>query len=343
MSELEESFEPNDFYTQIHESPESFYLDTNIKKLKEIIKGKIHIKSKDTKLVIFNKILIYYELPELTDDKIKFAKTKIAIVKKINKQLKSLTTLIETNKGRIDGKKESIRKKAIGRHSDSHYYITKYMVCILVNNPFFTAEDLKTKLEIFGIDDEYTCFVSKEKQKAKGGDHLWEINGYNVATDYRGVDDEWNIIPVSSKLNTSYKIFDFTMNNKKIKKNIGYETLTDDEYNYLRHSNNTTHRKYVDIYDKITRWKRYVISRNAVICLKNPANYTKILETFTKRYHHNMRATLESIDDMLKNITVENRFSNIYKAVITKSTMIFIKKIKVYRENILLQNSRYTV
>ena len=43
---------------------------------------------------------------------------------------------------------------------------------------------------------------------------------------------------VSTDLNTSYKIFEFIMDGKTIK-NIFYQELTSEEYNYLKQSNNS--------------------------------------------------------------------------------------------------------
>ena len=146
-----------------------------------------------------------------------------------------------------------------------------------MDNPIFEDRDLDKKLEIFGISDILTCFVSGTKQKNKGEDHLFEINGYSNIADYRGVDDEWNIIPVSSKYNVSYKIIEFIMNNEIVKKNIGYQTLTDEELSCLEESDRI-------IYEKIFRWKKYVSDRGAIMCFKNPYNYNKVLEDFSEEY-----------------------------------------------------------
>ena len=232
-------------------------------------------------------------------------------------------------------KLESARKSAFSRHTDSHYRISKYMVTSHVTNPIFTKEDIEEKLKIFEVPDECTCFITQTKNKTKGGDHLWEINGYNKKTGYRGVDDDWNIIPVSQKENKTYKILSFEKDNVKIKKDIGYETLTDEEYKYLNESNNPQYVEYIKTYNKITSWKEYVYIKGAVIRFKNPNNYNKILEQFSKSYFSCMIFALESIDNLKQNDKKEEWFNNIYNKIINKS---IINLIKIYK----LNNSPYT-
>lgn len=233
------------------------------------------LKVKDINKFIKNNNIKNYSKYTNKDDKLNYIKEYMKNNNYENNKLKT----IETRK-----------KRALARHTDSHYYITKYLTSIIVNNPIFEDRDLKKKLEIFGIPNIYTCFVSKTKQKSKGGDHLFEINGYSNITDCRGVDDEWNIIPVSSKYNVSYKIIEFSMNDKIVKKNIGYESLTDEEFSYLKESDK-------DIYKKIYHWKKYVSERGATICFKNPNCYNKVLEDFSEDYKLAMEKAIRKCED----------------------------------------------
>lgn len=213
-------------------------------------------------------------------------KNKIKFINLL-KKLESLNKKKKNNKLKTIEKR---KKRALARHTDSHYYITKYLTSVIVYNPIFEDRDLNKKLEIFGIPDIHTCFISGTTQQGKGGDHLFEINGYSNITDFRGVDDEWNMIPVSSKYNVSYKIIKFSMNDKIVKKNIGYEELTDEELSCLEESDRT-------IYEKISAWIKYVSKRGAIIKFKNPNNYNKVLEDFSEEYKLAMEKAIRKCED----------------------------------------------
>lgn len=178
-------------------------------------------------------------------------------------------------------------KQAINRHSDQKYYLSKILEKIHQKNepnPLFTDEDLKMKLEIFDIADKNSCFITGKVCKGVG-DHIFEINGYYERTGRRGINDPWNIIQVCGNLNKSYKVFKFNISGINIKKDIGYQDLTDDEHYYLLSSNNSEYIKMGIIYEKIKNWKIYVKSRGATMSYIENHKYEKIRKEFRKKYN----------------------------------------------------------
>ena len=143
------------------------------------------------------------------------------------------------------------------RWSDQYYYYTIniYNEHHETANPSFTQTDSERKLEILDIPNCNTCFISGQESKGVG-DHLFEINGYAKFTNGKhGTSDEWNILPVVGKLNKSYKKFKFENGNSK---DIGYQTLTQEEFQECSEDNKL-------IYTKIQEWKDYVILRKATL------------------------------------------------------------------------------
>ena len=157
---------------------------------------------------------------------------------------------------------ERARKQGLTRWHDQKYYLTKVIMSKKPRNPSPEPDDIRRKKEIFGIPDLNTCIVTGEPCKGKG-DHLFEINGYAKDTmkeygkEMHGCDDWWNILPVVGRKNTSYKKYKF--HDGKTTKDIGWQTLTDDEQASL-----TPEKKC--LYDKIQEWKKYVEERGAKLC-----------------------------------------------------------------------------
>ena len=182
--------------------------------------------------------------------------------------------------------KERAQKTAKGRCSDQNYYLSKNLSAKYIElspNPTFTEEDRQKKMEIFGVPDLKTCFITEQPSKGVG-DHFKEINGYYAKTGMRGIDDEWNILPVSGSQNKSYKIMEYVIDGKKIKKNIGYESISDDELLYLASSENEKYIQYYDIYVKVWNWERYVENRGAKMWYKEPELFKNIRNIFKQKY-----------------------------------------------------------
>ena len=143
----------------------------------------------------------------------------------------------------------------MNRWSDQKYYLNRYLYYKNHDtNPTFTREDLKKKCEILEIPNCKTCFITGKECNGKG-DHLFEINGYaKVTNGLHGVYDDWNTVPVIGSMNKTYKT-------KYNDKNIGYQELTDNDLLQCTDEQKT-------IYNKIQRWKEYVISRGASLTWK---------------------------------------------------------------------------
>jgi hypothetical protein len=173
------------------------------------------------------------------------------------------------------------------RWSDQNYYIVKALSAIYLKsnpNPDFTEKDYKMKCEIFDIPNDNTCFISGKLSKGIG-DHIYEINGYFKYTKKRGINDKWNLIPVAGEYNKNYKIFKFNMNGINVKKNIGYETLTDNELIFLVSSINHKYIEMADIYVKLHAWKMYVKKRGAKLFFKETSDMVIIRERFIENYN----------------------------------------------------------
>jgi|TARA_B110000495_G_C22959092_1_gene562125 hypothetical protein len=172
--------------------------------------------------------------------------------------------------------------------SDQNYYIVKALSEIYLKNnpnPEFTQEDFKMKCEIFEIPDNKTCFVSGVLSNAFS-DHIYETIDYFKYTEERGINDNWNLVPVCGEYNKTYKNFKFTLEDgEKVKKNIGYENLTDDELLHLMSSTNNNHIQMAEIYVKIFTWKLYAEKKGAKLSFKETPEMTIIRERFIDNYN----------------------------------------------------------
>ena len=89
------------------------------------------------------------------------------------------------------------------------------------------------------------------------------------------------------------------MNGTDIKKNIGYQELTNEEYNYLKSCNNREYSDYIDVYDKISNWKKYVISRGASLHY-NLSDYNETYQSILKEHSTNAKKLINDTLDKIK-------------------------------------------
>ena len=130
--------------------------------------------------------------------------------------------------------------------------------------PEFTSEDEQKMMEIFEIPDMKTCVVTGEKVAKSGGDHLFEVRGYLKKTGKVGIEQKWNRLPVSTSENIRYKKFKFTDDNgKSYTKNIGWEELTDAEFNLCT-------PKQQRLYRNIRKWFSYCDEKNVMLGVEMP-------------------------------------------------------------------------
>ena len=179
-------------------------------------------------------------------------------------------------------------KPLIKRGSTISYEIIKGLTgaaVTAINNPTFTAADRNKKCQIFGIPDTVTSFISKTAAKGTG-DHIFEIRGYYKKTGLYGVDDEWNTVPCTHAENKSWKkftVWDGTTtwarggtkhkrgDPKLVKKDVGHESLTEANLNYLKTKADSESNKSASQsatqklhhYKMLDQWKDYCRSRGA--------------------------------------------------------------------------------
>ena len=118
------------------------------------------------------------------------------------------------------------------------------------------------------------------------GDHIYEVRGFLKETGCYGSESEWNIIPVIGSENKKYK--------KMCGKDIGYETLTYDEFEQCTEQQR-------DIYKKIIKWKHYCNDRGGKLVWnrENHLEFYTVLdemeEYFGKLYETNIVPYIESL------------------------------------------------
>ena len=177
------------------------------------------------------------------------------------------------------------------READSLYYMCKDYINLYdkMFNPSFTDDDFNMKLKIFGIDSPKQCFVSGIKSGVGVGDHIFEVRGYHNPTGMYGSNSQWNLVPVTQSKNSGYKKFKF---HDGTTKDIGYQTLTEYEYNQCNDEQKT-------IYNKLNKWKEYVKSRDAKICFKfSDELEQRIYNTVSKMYYTAHKDQQEIFDDI---------------------------------------------
>jgi len=186
---------------------------------------------------------------------------------------------------------EKAKRNAISRHSDQKYYLTKLLCEKYLSvhpNPEYTVDDNKKKLEIFNIPNNKTCFITGLASNGTG-DHIYEINNYHKYTGRRGINDQWNIVPVVGSVNKKYKKIMFTMpNGVSVKKDIGYQELLEIEQNSLLRNDATIYRQLQD-------WKQYVTKRGAKMSFEETPEFIQIREEFHRNYNNMWEMTLNSI------------------------------------------------
>ena len=130
--------------------------------------------------------------------------------------------------------------------------------------PEFTEDHATKLMEIFQIPNMQTCIVTGEKVAKGKGDHLFEVRGYLKKSGKVGIEQKWNMLPVSGTENTRYKKFKFTDKlGKKYTKNIGFEELTEEELAKCSDREKS-------LYQMIRRWFAYCESQNVKLGWEMP-------------------------------------------------------------------------
>jgi len=174
------------------------------------------------------------------------------------------------------------------RVKDTAYYVMKDMIMIKEkSNVPFTQEDEQKKCEIFGIPNSKTCFLTLSTDGVSVGDHIFPIRGALKKTGLHGGDSKWNTVPVCGSKNNTFK--KFSHNGWKV--NIGYEKLTQEQYNQC-----TANEQ--NIYNKIKKWQKYCKSRKAFFCWKLPPQLIRCIDTCIANCYKSLQ---ENIDVIIQN------------------------------------------
>ena len=116
-----------------------------------------------------------------------------------------------------------------------------------------------------------------------------------IKTNKRGINDDWNLVPVVGKLNKSYKKIKFEMNGETIVKDIGYQSLTGVEELFLLSSSNENYLRMGLISHMIDKWKQYVKERGAKMCYEEDDEFKNIRKNFNERYKNMWGETFREI------------------------------------------------
>ena len=124
-----------------------------------------------------------------------------------------------------------------------------------INQPNFTKEDEKQKMEIWGYQSGQSAF-SDVKEEAN--DHIYGkregIKNYDVS----GSDTPWNLIPCTTSENSGNKLWKKIPNSKK---NLVYDFKNFTSLEIEKFDENTRNKYY-----KLKRWIEYCDARGAVLC-----------------------------------------------------------------------------
>ena len=167
-------------------------------------------------------------------------------------------------------------------NSDVPYYIASALSTTIDNlkQVNYTEDDEMMKMKIFEISSSNECIMTHKTDGVQKGDHLYPMRQAYTKIGGYGSNSKWNLIPVTGSLNKSYKNFRFEKKPKKnsYSKDIGYMTLTKDEYSLCT-------KQEQDLYNKIQTWKAYVISRGAFLFYSPTDDTVKfIYDTMIKMY-----------------------------------------------------------
>ena len=160
------------------------------------------------------------------------------------------------------------------RLSTIRYEMTRdFMAHYTANKiPEFTEENEEMMLKIFQIPNMETCIVTGETIRKSGGDHLFEVRGYLRKTGKCGIEQKWNRLPVSTGQNVKYKKYKcHDKTGKEYKKNIGWEELTEDEFN--QQTDDMKER-----YLQIRKWMKYCQSQGVSLGWELPEEAVNEME-----------------------------------------------------------------
>jgi hypothetical protein len=169
----------------------------------------------------------------------------------------------------------------------AYHVVTEILKKVEQQNVIFTPDHQIAKEEIFGIKNNKTCILTGETEGVSKGDHKFPIRGAFKKSGRYGSISPWNTIPISSKKNSKYKLF----KHGNLKKDIGFEELTDEEYNEC-----TENEK--NIYNKFIKWNDYCKKFNAITSWK-------FTDETNNEIEKNLEKTIQDLIQAIDNIEIK--------------------------------------
>lgn len=124
-----------------------------------------------------------------------------------------------------------------------------------INQPNFTKEDEKQKMEIWGYKPGQSAFSDV---KAEANDHIYGKREGIKDYDVSGSDTPWNLIPCTTSENSGNELWKKIPNSKK---NLVYDFNNFTSEEIEKFDENTRNKYY-----KLKRWIEYCNGRGAELC-----------------------------------------------------------------------------
>ena len=207
------------------------------------------------------------------------------------------------------------------KYSTTKNLLTKLIYTVKHENKEPDSIDLEKKREYFG--DLNKCFITGNTN-FDDGDHFFEINGYYKQTGYKGKDNNWNKLPVSDDINTSYKKFTIYKNltsNESDIIYIGYQKLTTQQINQLNNDPREIEKDNklklppseggkgylitrLELYNKIQNWLNYCELKGIKLKFK----LDKIDEDLIQEHQKNTeKVNIEFVNKLLLDYQFKNK------------------------------------
>ena len=88
------------------------------------------------------------------------------------------------------------------------------------------------------------------------------------------------------------------LDGKLVKKDIGYQKLTEEEKLYLLQSEDATHLDFIRVYNQLEKWNQYVVERGAVMSFVEPNEFNQVRTEFRNKYDELWSMTISNINDI---------------------------------------------
>lgn len=142
-----------------------------------------------------------------------------------------------------------------------------------INQPIYTTEDNAKKQKIFGYINGESAFSNKKVNPNKG-DHIYGIRERVTIDGTVGSNTKWNMICCTSTENSGENCWKKV---KSLKKNIVYDTFTQEEISSFDSTTKENYKKFI-------KWKKYVKSRGASLFYTNMKKIDQKIQNKVEKY-----------------------------------------------------------